>query len=156
RGDVTLEDVKGDASLTLRHGSVRADEVTGDVSVEGRLNDTTLSNVGGAARLNGEFTGAMKLSKVAKGVQFTSSRTDLRFTKLDGEMTMDLGELRANALAGPFSIVTRSKDIHLDDIAGDVKVENSNGEVEIHAAGKLPLGAIEIQNRKGEVQLTVP
>src|SRR5205085_477004 len=50
---------------------------------------------------------------------------------------------------------TRSKDIHLDDITGDVKVENTNGEVEIHAT-KLPLGRIDIVNRKGEVQLTLP
>lgn len=156
-GDITVEDVKGDANIQLRSGSVRADQVTGDVTVAAdRIADTTLSNIGGGAHLNGEFTGSMKLSKIAKGVQFTSSRTDMRFARLDGELTMDLGELRANALAGPFTIVTHSKDIHLDDVSGDVKVENSNGEIEVQAAAKAPLGAIDIQNRKGEVRVTVP
>lgn len=154
-GDVTVEQVKGDVNVSLRGGSFRADEVSGDVILDGRVNDSNINGVGGALRLNGDFFGTMKLSRVAKGIQFTSSRTDLRFGKLDGDLTLESGELRANTLTGPFSIVTRSKDIHLDDVSGDVKVENTNGEVEIHAV-KLPLGRIEIDNRKGDIQITVP
>jgi DUF4097 and DUF4098 domain-containing protein YvlB len=155
-GDVTVEDVKGDATLTARGGSLEAKNIAGDVIVNsGRLDDTTISDVSGAVKLNGEFTGTTRLSKIAKGVQFTSSRTDLKFGKLDGEMTMDMGQLRANQLAGPFTVVTRSKDINLDDISGDIKVENTNGEVNVNP-GKLPLGNIEIDNHRGQVALTLP
>jgi DUF4097 and DUF4098 domain-containing protein YvlB len=155
-GDVTVEDVKGDTTLTARGGSLEAKNIAGDVIVNsGRLDDTTISDVSGAVKLNGEFTGTTRLSKIAKGVQFTSSRTDLKFGKLDGEMTMDMGQLRANQLAGPFTVVTRSKDINLDDISGDIKVENTNGEVNVNP-GKLPLGNIEIDNHRGQVALTLP
>jgi DUF4097 and DUF4098 domain-containing protein YvlB len=66
-----------------------------------------------------------------------------------------MGQLRANQLAGPFTVVTRSKDINLDDISGDIKVENTNGEVNVNP-GKLPLGNIEIDNHRGQVALTLP
>lgn len=156
RGDVTVEDVKGNATLNARGGSLVARSVTGDLELTGgRLDDTTISDVGGAVKLTGEFTGTTRLSKIAKGVQFTSSRTDLKFAKLDGEMMMDMGDLRANQLTGPFTIVTRSKDINLDGITGDVKVENTNGEVSI-SPGKGPVGNIEIDNHRGQVAVTLP
>jgi len=106
-------------------------------------------------KVNAEVTGNLKLTKLAKGGQFSSSRTDLKVGKLDGELNMDGSELRANDLAGGFQIQTRSKNIYLDDVVGDVRVQNTNGEVSVHAS-KLPLGNIEIDNRKGEVQIVVP
>jgi DUF4097 and DUF4098 domain-containing protein YvlB len=156
RGDVSVEDVKGNATLSARHGSLQAKAVSGDVTVSGAsIDDTTISDISGAVQLNGEFTGTTRLSKIAKGVQFTSSRTDLKFGKLDGDMTMDMGELRVNQLTGPFSVATRSKDINLDDVSGDVKVENTNGEVNVRP-GKLPIGNIEIDNHRGQVAVTLP
>ena len=156
KGDVTVEDVKGDVTEQLRGGSVRNDQVTGDVTLSAdRIDDVTISNIGGAVHISGEITGTTKLSKVTKGVGFTSSRTDMHFGKLDGDLTMDLSELRANQLDGPFRIATRSKDIHLDDVNGDVKIENSNGEVNVTST-KLPLGAVDIDNRNGQIELTVP
>jgi DUF4097 and DUF4098 domain-containing protein YvlB len=156
RGDVSVEDVKGDATLSARGGSLQAKSVAGNVTITGgRVDDTTISDVSGAVKLEGEFTGTTRLSKIAQGVQFTSSRTDLKFGKLDGDMTMDMGELRINQLTGPFTVVTRSKDINLDNVAGDVKVENTNGEVTINA-GKLPLGNIEVDNHRGQVAVTLP
>lgn len=154
-GDVTVEDVKGNATLRMRGGDAQVNNVTGNVSLESHVSDTTISNVTGALRLSGDFTGSMRLTKIGGGVQFTSSRTDLHFAKLDGEMTMDMGELRVSQLTGPFSVVTRSKDIHLDNVTGDIKVENTNGEVDVHAT-KLPLGTISIDNHRGEIQVTLP
>ena len=51
-------------------------------------------------------------------------------------------------------IVTRSKNIELTQAAGDVHIENSDGDVNITAAA--PLGNVEIANRTGGVSLTVP
>jgi DUF4097 and DUF4098 domain-containing protein YvlB len=66
---------------------------------------------------------------------------------------MDGSDLRANNLAGPMKVLTRSKDIHLDDLSGDLRVENSNGTVEVHSN---KLGTIQIDNRKGDVQIVLP
>ena len=66
-------------NVSLRRGSVRATNIKGDVSVDGRVDDTNISDVSGEVRLSGDFFGQMNLAKVAKGVSFRSSRTDMRW-----------------------------------------------------------------------------
>ena len=48
--------------------------------------------------------------------------------------------MRGTDLSGPSRLVTRSKDIHLENVTGDLQVETTNGDIEVHAADKLPLG----------------
>jgi DUF4097 and DUF4098 domain-containing protein YvlB len=152
-GDITLSGITGNVDIEERRGDVRAEKITGDVTVNGRVNDIAISDVNGAVRLNGDYFGDMNLSKIAKGVTFRSSRTDMELAKLDGDLTMQSGDLRASNLAGPMKILTRSKDIHIDGISGDLRVENSNGLVEVRST---KLGAMDIANRKGDVQIVVP
>ncbi|HWR36769.1 MAG TPA: DUF4097 family beta strand repeat-containing protein [Clostridia bacterium] len=156
RGDVMVEDIGGSVNLNLRKGSLRASRVKGNVTADGRFDDTLLVDIGGAAVLNGEFFGDLKLSKIAKGVTFHSSRTDLEFARLDGNLDLDQGDLRATQILGPVRLLTRSKDIHLEDVTGDVRIENSNGSVELHPNDKQPLGNIEINANRGDVRLMMP
>jgi hypothetical protein len=153
RGDISVEDVTGNVDVDQRKGDIHVSKVTGDVAVQARANDTTISDVAGALRLDGEYFGGITVSKIAKGVKFHTSRTDMEVAKLDGDLTMDGGDLRANNMAGPVKVLTRSKDIHLDDLSGDLRIENSNSTIEVHSN---KLGIIEIANRKGDVQLVVP
>jgi DUF4097 and DUF4098 domain-containing protein YvlB len=153
-GDVTVADTAGNVNVSLRRGNVRASNVKGDVTVDGRVDDTTISNVSGQVRLSGDFFGQMNLSKVAKGVSFHSSRTDMQLAKLDGDLVMESGDLRANAIVGPMHLATRAKDIHLDDVSGNLKVDNTNGMVEVRAGKNL--GDVEINNQRGTLQLTLP
>jgi Toastrack DUF4097/LiaI-LiaF-like transmembrane region len=153
-GDVTVADNAGNVNITLRRGSVRATNIKGDVSVDGRVDDTTISDVSGEVRLSGDFFGQMNLAKVAKGVSFHSSRTEMQMARLDGDLTMESGDLRAKAIVGPMHVATRSYDIHLDDVSGDLKVDNSNGVVE-YRTGKS-LGDVEISNQRGTVQVMLP
>jgi DUF4097 and DUF4098 domain-containing protein YvlB len=155
RGDVTVDDVTGNAEIHLRHGSVRARKVTGDVDVEGWVNDSNLSEIGGSVNLHGDFFGTMSLAKVAKMVRFKSSRTDLEMTGLDGDMTMEIGDLRARGVSGPFRIVTRSKDIHLEDMGGEIKVDSNHADVEL-TSSKPPTGGVEIINEHGRISVELP
>lgn len=156
-GDVSVENITGNAEISIRpnKASVRALKVNGDVSIDGRIEDTTISEVAGSATMTGDYFGDMNVSKIAKAVIFKSSRTDLQFAKLDGDMTLQSGDLRASQLTGPVRVITRSKNIDLDNVTGDVRLENSNGSIDVHAA-KAPLGQIEIENRRGEVNVTLP
>ncbi len=154
-GSVRVEDVKGSVNIYQRGGDFTARNIAGDVTLEGRLNDTNISDVSGSVALRGDYYGDMNLSNIGKSVRFSSSRTELEMGKLTGDMKMGGGDLRVNDLAGPFRIDTKSKDIHLDGVTGDVVVTNSNASVEIHA-GKLPLGNIQVTNRHGGIQLYVP
>jgi DUF4097 and DUF4098 domain-containing protein YvlB len=153
-GDVTVSDNTGNVTISLRRGNVRASNIKGDVNVDGRVDDTNISDVSGQVRLSGDFFGQMNLAKVTKGVTFHSSRTDLEMARLDGDLTMESGDLRARAMTGPVHVATRAKDIHLDDVSGSLKVDNSNGMVE-YRAGK-GLGDVEINNQRGTVQVTLP
>jgi DUF4097 and DUF4098 domain-containing protein YvlB len=72
---------------------------------------------------------------------------------LAGDFDMSSDDLRASNVIGPVRLVTRSKTIHLDDVSGDVRVENSNGDVEVHAA---KLGNYEVRNHHGDVTITLP
>ncbi len=155
RGNASVDNVLGNVSLSVRRGDIAVNKISGDLNVDGRVNDSAISDVSGAVRLNGDFFGNLTLSKIGKGVSFKSSRTDLEVAKLDGDMTMQSGDLRADGLVGPIHVVTRAKDIHLDNVSGDVRIEDSSAEVEIRAS-KTPLGNIQVDNRHGRVALTVP
>jgi hypothetical protein len=69
-------------------------------------------------------------------------------------LNLESGDLRAKNISGPMSLTTRSKDIHMENVAGDLKIENSNGMVEYNAGSKL--GQVDITNSRGNVQVTVP
>ena len=153
-GDIQAQDIKGKASLTTHHGSIRASNITGDVNVNGRLDDTSISQVSGSVTLEGDFFGETKLTKIAKGVHFSSSRTEMQLAKLDGDFQMNPGDLRATSLAGPFTLRTRSTDVHLENVSGDVRIENTHAEVEVHPS--TPAGNVEVLNRQGAIHLVLP
>lgn len=153
RGDIAIDDITGNVDAEQRRGDVRISKVTGAVSVDGRADETTISEINGPVKLNGEYLNGLNLSKISKQVVFQSSRTTMEIGSLPGDLTMDGGDLRAVNLAGPVKVLTRSKDIHLDDLTGELRIENANGAVEVHST---KLGPIDISNRKGDVQVSVP
>ena len=77
----------------------------------------------------------------------------MEFSRLNGDLDMDSGDLRANDLIGPFRLLTRSKDVRLNGVDGDVRLENENGAVEIHMTR---LGNMQLSNRNSDVQIYIP
>jgi DUF4097 and DUF4098 domain-containing protein YvlB len=153
RGEVTVSDHTGNVALTLERSSVRLAHVKGDVSLQGRVNEVAIDDVDGAVHLNGEFQESVRLVQVSKTVTFHSSRTDMEFSRLDGRLDLDSGDLRADSLSGPMRLTTRSKDIALEGLSGDLRLEDENGTVEV---GVRKPGNIQIDNRKGDVQVSIP
>jgi DUF4097 and DUF4098 domain-containing protein YvlB len=78
----------------------------------------------------------------------------MELARLDGDMTLDSGDLRVNSVGGPTRISTRAKDIQLTGVSGDVQIQNNNGDVELRAADAL--GNISVDNRKGEIRVVLP
>jgi DUF4097 and DUF4098 domain-containing protein YvlB len=152
-GDVSVEDVNGNVKVTLDKSSARVEQITGDVHIVGRLNEVSVTDVKGAAQLEGEFGESVKLARITKGVAFKSSRTDLEFSRIDGDLDLDSDDLHADQLTGPVHLTTRSKQIRLDDVAGDVRLQNENGGVEISMRS---LGNVQIDSRNGDIHLSVP
>lgn len=155
RGDVMIDGLKGNVALSMEKGNIRVSKVDGNVVVDGRSDDVDISEVTGTVRVNSEVLSGMKLAGIKKAVIFQSSRTDMEFASLEGDLNLDSGDLRATKITGPVKLVTRAKDIHLEDVTGDVRVENHNGAVELHTAAKIPIGNIQVTNNR-DIQLVLP
>src|ERR1017187_682027 len=153
RGEVNLSDLTGNATLTVERSSARVQHIKGDVTIQGRANEIAIEDVDGAVHLNGEFQESVRLVRVTKTVSFHSSRTDMEFARLDGRLDLDSGDLRADSLLGPMRLTTRSKDVALEGLSGDLRLEDSNGTVEV---GLHKPGNIQIDNRKGDVRVSIP
>jgi DUF4097 and DUF4098 domain-containing protein YvlB len=154
-GDVELGGIQGSVNLNMRGGNLRAENIHGDLSLNGRLDDVSIESVQGSVRLTGDYFGTTRLARITDSVHFQSSRTDLELAKLDGDLMLDSSDLRVSSLAGPTRVITRSKDIRLNDFSGNVHIEDNNSDVEL-TPGKLPLGNIQITNHHGRIQLVLP
>ena len=155
-GDMVLNDIGGAVKINLEKGSIRISKVMGDVDINGRIDDTSVEDVNGAVHMNGDFFNDIRVSKIAKTVTFKTSRSDLMLASVPGDLEISGDSLRGNDITGPSRLVMRSKEVHLDDVSGDLELESSNGDIEIHAANKLPLGKMTITGRKGDVTLVLP
>jgi len=152
-GDLSVEDVKGNVKLNLEKSSAKVEQVTGDVHIDGRLNEVSITDIKGSLQLDGEFGESVKLARISKNVIFKSSRTNLEFSRIDGDLDLDSDDLHADQLTGPVQLTTRSKQIRLEDVSGDVRVQNDNGGVEVSMRS---LGNVQIDNRNGDINLSVP
>ncbi|MGA9527255.1 MAG: DUF4097 family beta strand repeat-containing protein [Terriglobales bacterium] len=154
-GEVNINDLVGNAALTLQSSSLRLQHIKGDVnsSFLGWSNEVDVEDVDGAVHLNGDLVNSVRLVRVSKTVDFHSSRTDMEFARLDGRLDLDSSDLRADSLTGPMRLTTRSKDISLEGFSGDLRLQDENGSVDVslHKPGN-----IQIDNHKGDVQLSVP
>jgi len=152
-GEVNTTDINGKVGLNLDHSSARISQVASDVSIEGRANDVSIEDVKGAVHLDGEFMESVKLAKISQPVVFKSSRTNMDFSRLDGDLNLDSGDLQASDVIGPLRLNTRSKDIRLTGISGDVRLQDENGSIELRVN---KIGSMQVENRKGDIQIYLP
>jgi DUF4097 and DUF4098 domain-containing protein YvlB len=152
-GEVSVEDVAGNVKLSLEKSSAKVEQITGDVHINGRLNEVSVTDVKGGAQLEGEFQESVKLARISKNVTFKSSRTDMEFSRIDGDLDLDSDDLHAEQVTGPVHLTTRSKQIRLVDVSGDLRLQNDNGGIEVSMRS---LGNVQIDSRNGDVQLSVP
>lgn len=151
--DTAVEDVNGNVKVSQEKGSVKVEQVTGDVHVEGRVNEVSVSDVKGAVQLDGEFQESVKLARIEKSVTFKSSRTDMELSRIEGTLDLDSDELHAEQITGPLHLTTRSKNVRLEEVSGDVRLQDDNGAIEV---GMRTLGNVQIDSKNGDIQLSVP
>jgi len=154
QGDVSLTGITGSVKVNLEKGSIRAAQISGDVEVTGHVDSVNIDEVAGAARLDGDFYEDIRLSKIAKGVIFKTSRSDMEIASVPGDIEIASDQVRGNDLTGPTRVATGSKDIHLEDVSGDLQVQSTNGDVEVTTGGKQP-GKLSLNTQHGDVALTL-
>jgi len=130
-----------------------ASHVARTVVVQGHAKDVSLEDVKGTVRLEGDFMESVKLSRIAKAVTFKTTRTDMDFTRLDGDLSLDSGDLEASNIIGPINLRTRSKDSRMNGVTSNVQLKNENGAVELEVS---KLGNLQIENRRGDIRIFLP
>ena len=153
RGNVSFLRLKADAHARMSHGDFSAQSVAKDVSVQGRVNNVTISDLGGSASLEGSILGDLDVSHVASFVHLQTGHTEVTMASLPGDLSFGSGNLRIDGAAGPLTIATRAKDIRCTVVSGGVNIENKNGEIALQVAGQP--SATRIVNQNGAIELTL-
>jgi DUF4097 and DUF4098 domain-containing protein YvlB len=157
RADVRLSRIGGSVRLDVsRSGLVRAVDVKGRLDVSGRGNDIELENVDGQVTISGDFSGTQDFKNLSKPLHFEGTRsTELTVQAVPGRINMTLGGFEGKDLVGPMRLITRSRDIRLDQFTNAVELETQRGDIEINP-GKVPLAPIEARSGAGKIELLLP
>jgi len=154
RGAATVNDVQGDVHVSAHHDSVRVERVSGRVEIDGNGDDVTLADIQGPVTLSGDFSGSFSLERLAQGLQFTSSRSQLSAAGLSGSLTGDRSAMRIDSV-DRLSFDTRDKEIEVNHFRGALHVRNAHGSVSV-TSDKVPQEPLEIVTSQGEISLTLP
>jgi hypothetical protein len=157
RGDVRLQRIGGNVRLDVsRSDLIRALDVKGRFDLQGRGSDVELENIAGQVTINGAYSGTLDFKNLAKPLQFDGTRgTELSAQAVPGRISMDLGEFTAKDVTGPVRLVTRARDIKLEQFTHSVELETERGDIEL-TPGKVPLAAIDARSGAGKIELLLP
>jgi DUF4097 and DUF4098 domain-containing protein YvlB len=153
-GDVEVRGTGGDVSIETRKSDIRVSDTKGNIKISGHGGEINVSAATGGLTIDGEFYGAIRADKVAKGVRFLSHRTDLTLSQLAGHMEANPGNLEIFDAPGNLSVRTQD-DITLENAGGKVKVDNRRGNVNVRFS-VAPKDDIEIDNASAGITLSLP
>jgi hypothetical protein len=156
RSDVRIARIGGNARLEVgRSEVVRAVDIAGKIDLQGHGSDVELENIQGQVTINGSFMGSLDFKNLAKPLQFEGSRnTELHVQAIPGRMSMDRSELTGSGLTGPMRLVTRSRDVKLEQFTQSLELETERGDVQLQPA--MPVAAIEARSGVGRIELVLP
>src|SRR5437667_7295187 len=153
-GDIEVRGTGGDVNIDTRKSDIKVSDTKGNVKISGHGGEINVSSATGGLTIDGEFYGAIRADKVAKGVRFLSRRTDLTLSQLAGHMEANPGNLEIFDAPGNLSVRTQD-DITLENAGGKVKVDNRRGNVDVRFSF-LPKEDIEISNASAGITLSLP
>ena len=154
-GDTQINGINGSviAHLSNSRHDFSAHQVNGDLTIDGNCDDVTISEIKGAVTINGELFGDVHMENLAGGLRLHTSVTDLQLGALPGDMTLDSDTLRVNAATGETHVITRAKDVDLNQNYGNSYVQDRDGTVSVEPAGAY---SIQVRNSKGDIEITLP
>ncbi len=153
-GDIEIRGTSGDVGIDTRKSDIKVMDTKGNIKISGHGGEINVSGATGGLTIDGEFYGAIRVDKVAKGVRFISQRTDLTLSQLAGHMEAGPGNLEIFDAPGNLSVRSQD-DITLENAGGKVKVDNRRGNVEARFSAP-PKDDIEINNSSAGITLSLP
>ncbi len=156
RGDVEIRDAGSSVRIKLRDGDVRITGAKGDVKLEGPGDLIEVADVAGALVVEGNFSGPIRISNIQGETTFRSSRTNLTTGRITGRLELSGGNLSLVDSTGNVSLVTRSYDITMENVDGELRIENrSSGDVKLWFR-EPPRQPVQVRNEKGDIEITLP
>ena len=155
QGDIHLSSIGGPVVAHFVHGRhdvFAAQDIQGDVTLEGDVNDITLSDIKGAIAQNGDIPGDVAMENVAGPVHLHTSVTTVDAAELPGELTLNDDDLRVIGAKGQVRVTTHSKDVDLSQITGDSHVQDRDGTIRVEQTGTF---GVDATNSKGDVEVTL-
>lgn len=156
RGNIQLNSITGPVVAHFTNGrqdEFSAHDIQGDLTLQGDVNNITLSEIHGSVTQNGGIPGDVHMESITGPVHLHTSVTTLDVAALPGDLTLDSDDLRVTQAQGAVHVTTHSKDVDLSQIYGDTYVENRDGRISIEPAGAYN---VEARNDKGDVEITLP
>ena len=136
-------------------GSTEVRNLKGSMELDGHGDDIEVADVSDTVTVHGEFTGALQFRNVGQILRYESLRTDMTAQKLFGRLEMEVGSMEVNGIDGPLEITTREKDITVNDFKHSLRITDSDGQITLQTS-TLPIHDIQVESKKGEVELTLP
>ncbi len=155
KGDVRAANIQGLVKIHKSGGSTEVRNVKGSVDLEGNGDDIEIADVSDTVTVHGEFTGALQFHNIGQVLRYESMRTDLTAQKLSGQLEMEVGSLEVNGVDGPFEISTRDKDVEVNEFKHSLHITNNTGQISLETSTP-PTHDIQVESKKGDVELTLP
>jgi len=161
RGGIDLSAITGPVTADINNGgsSLSAHNLDGGITIQGRARDITLADISGPVSINGDVYGSTHLERLNGAVHFHTSRSDIRFARLDGAIQISGSGISADQAQGPMVLATSNRNLNLDRMAGDIAVTDPNGAIDLTVApvsGGSQLGNITIVGRNRSIKATLP
>jgi hypothetical protein len=155
KGDVRATNLQGLVKIHKSGGSTEVRSVKGSVELEGNGDDIEVADVSDTVTVHGEFSGALQFRNVGQTLRYESLRTNMTAQKLSGQLEMEVGSMEVNGIDGPFEITTRDKDVTVNEFKHSVRITNNTGGITLETSTP-PTHDIQVESKKGEVELTLP
>lgn len=156
RGDVEIRKAGNAVRVKLRDGDVRIEGANGDVRIEGPGDMVEVSDVAGSVTVEGNFSGPIRLTNIQGDTAFRSSRTNLSAGRIPGRLELSGGSLTLVNSTGSVSLVTRSYDVTMENVDGELRIENrGSGDVKLWFQ-QAPRQPVLVHNEKGDIEITLP
>ena len=155
KGDVRATNVQGLVKIHKNGGDTEVRGVKGSVDLEGHGSDVEIADVSDSVTVHGEFGGTIQLRNVGQTLRFDSTRTEMTAQKVSGRVEMEVGSMEMQGIEGPLEIATRDKDITVNEFKHSLHITDKNAHITLETSTP-PTHDIQVESKKGEVELTLP
>jgi len=152
-GDITMLEITGDVELLADYSDVEINNAEGEISSNMRSGELIIQNLSGGLTHLGEYTEVELTTISGTGTISLEGRSaEYKLFEIRNSVTIvgDYLDISGNNLSGKFSSESKSTDVDLSEISGDIYLTGNN-EIRIT---KISSNKITIDNSREDTDLS--